>query len=104
MSKEETDELMNHVLLIFKLKAVLKNLDTAIDMADGERSVRSAKYELPLFNKTNKLKYVIGCVHLIELSESTLNEHQRERLLLTERLIYKVEKITMLPWMNIWRC
>ena len=81
LSKEETDELMNHVLLIFKLTALLKNLDTAIDMADGERSVRSAKYELPLFNKTNKLKYVIGCVHLIELSESTLNEQQRERLI-----------------------
>ena len=80
-SKKEADELMNHVILLFKLTALLKNLDTAIDMSDGERSVRSAKYELPIFNKTNKLKYVIGCVHLVDLSENTLTVQQRERLI-----------------------
>lgn len=44
-----------------------KNLDMAVDMVDGERSVRSAKYELPLYNKTNKVKYLIGSVHLTAL-------------------------------------
>ena len=29
-------------------------------MADGNRSVRSAKYETPLYNKTQKTKYLIG--------------------------------------------
>lgn len=78
-SKE--DELMNHMVLIFKLIALLKNLDTAIDMADGCRSVRSAKYEMPIFNRTNKVKYVIGCVQLIDLTEHTLIGQQRERLI-----------------------
>ena len=36
---------------------------------------------LPIFNKTNKLKYVIGCVHLTEMSENTLNDQQRHRLI-----------------------
>lgn len=75
------DELYNYILLVFKLTALLKNLDTAIDMADGRRAVRSAKYELPVFNKTNKLKYVIGCVHLTALSEETLSKEQRGRLI-----------------------
>lgn len=68
---------------MFKLTALLKNLDTAIDMGDGARSVRSAKYEMPIhvFNKTNKLKYVIGCVQLVDMSENphTLTSQQRER-------------------------
>ena len=84
--KDAKDELYNYVRTLFVLTSLLKNLDTAIDMADGARSVRSAKYELPLFNKTNKLKYVIGCIHLTELSEKTLTKEQRERLI-TNRTI-----------------
>lgn len=82
--KEKTsnkeDALYNHIVLLFRLTALLKNLDTAIDMADGKRSVLSAKYELPIFNKTNKLKYVIGCVHLTALTEELMTPQQRERL------------------------
>ncbi|VDI19247.1 Hypothetical predicted protein [Mytilus galloprovincialis] len=76
------DQLFNYIILLFKLTGLLKNLDTAIDMADGRRSVRSAKYELPIFNTTNKLKYVIGCIHLTALSEETLSPEQRDRLIL----------------------
>lgn len=64
-SSETEDKLFDYTLLLFKLTALLKNLDTAIDMGDGGRSVRSSKYELPIFNRTNKIKYVIGCIHLI---------------------------------------
>lgn len=80
---KDTDELFNYIVLVFKLTALLKNLDTAIDMGDGARSVRSAKYEMPIFNKTNKLKYVIGCVHLVDMSENphTLTSQQRERFI-----------------------
>lgn len=43
--------------------------------------MRSAKYEI--FNKTNKLKYVIGCVQLVDMSENphTLTSQQRERFI-----------------------
>lgn len=80
---KDTDELFNYIVLVFKLTALLKNLDTAIDMGDGARSVRSAKYEMPIFNKTNKLKYVIGCVQLVDMSENphTLTSQQRERFI-----------------------
>ena len=44
----------------------------SIDMADGRRSVRSCKYELPVFNRTEKMKYVIGCIHLTALSEKQI--------------------------------
>lgn len=74
------DELFNYILLLFKLTGLLRNLDTVIDMADGRRSVRSCKYELPVFNKTEKMKYVIGCIHLTALSEEILSEEQQERL------------------------
>ena len=52
-------------------------------MADGHRSVRSAKYELPIYVKTGKTKYVIGSVHLIELVENKniLSKDQRDRLI-----------------------
>lgn len=80
---KDTDELFKYIVLVFKLTALLKNLDTAIDMGDGAISVRSAKYEMPIFNKTNKLKYVIGCVHLVDMSENphTLTSQQRERFI-----------------------
>ncbi|CAC5383779.1 unnamed protein product [Mytilus coruscus] len=80
------DQLFNYIILLFKLTGLLKNLDTAIDMADGRRSVRSAKYELPIFNTTNKLKYVIGCIHLTALSEETLSPEQRDRLILNRTI------------------
>ncbi|XP_056013220.1 uncharacterized protein LOC125660287 [Ostrea edulis] len=79
--KNTEDELYNYMCLLFKLTALLKNLDTAIDMADGHRSVRSCKYELPIFHKTHKTKYVIGCIHLTTLTEEILPEQQRERLI-----------------------
>lgn len=50
-------------------------------MGDGARSVRSAKYELPIFNKTNKTKYAIRCVHLTTLTEETLLSEQSQRLI-----------------------
>lgn len=52
------DEIFNYVMVVFKLIALHRNLDSAVDMADGRRSVRSAKYEAPIYNKTNKLKYI----------------------------------------------
>jgi hypothetical protein len=44
-----------------------RNLDTAVDMGDGERCVRSAKYELPIYNKTENKIYQILCVPCIDL-------------------------------------
>lgn len=49
-------------------------------MADGNRSVRSAKYELPVYNLTNKTKYAIGSINLIALTEGILSDEQRVRL------------------------
>ena len=40
------DELHEYICMCFKLILLHKNLDAAVDMGDGERSVRSAKYEL----------------------------------------------------------
>ena len=42
------DELNNYTLLLFKLCALHKNLDCAVDMGYGRQSVRSAKYETPV--------------------------------------------------------
>ena len=69
--------------MMFKLLMLHKNLDTAIDMGDGGRSVRSAKYELPLYNKTNKIKYVIGSVQLTALTSGILTKSKGNDLLLT---------------------
>ena len=77
----EGDELFNYVVLLFKLVALFRNLDTAVDMGDGRRSVRSAKYETPIYNKTNKLKYLIGSVHLTALVSGTLPNILSERLI-----------------------
>lgn len=57
-----------------------KNLDSAVDMGDGERSVRSTKYEIPIYNKTNKTKYCIGSIHLTGLTSGLLPVTQEERL------------------------
>ena len=75
-----SDELNGYLMLLFKLVILHKNLDTAVDMADGERSVKSSKFELPIYNKTNKTKYAIGSIHLIAMTEGLLNEEQTERL------------------------
>ncbi|XP_069109713.1 uncharacterized protein [Argopecten irradians] len=75
------DEVYNYVILLFRLAALHKNLDTAVDMADGHRSVRSAKYETPIYNKVNKTKYLIGSIHLTGLVSGTLPPQQAERLI-----------------------
>lgn len=98
---KDTDELFNYIVLVSKLTALLKNLDTAIGMGDGARSVRSAKYEMPIFNKTNKLKYVIGCVHLVDMSEIPHTQSRGSALLPTEQLTCKEEKTTISLWTNI---
>lgn len=49
-------------------------------MADGNRSVRSAKYQLPVYNLTNKTKYAIRSIDLITLTEGILSDEQRVRL------------------------
>ncbi|OWF47689.1 hypothetical protein KP79_PYT01281 [Mizuhopecten yessoensis] len=70
---KDKDELQSYCRMLFKLCLLQKNLDTSVDMGDGERSVRSAKYELPIYNTTNKIKYGIGSVHLISMTEGLLN-------------------------------
>lgn len=57
-----------------------KNLDTSVDMGDGERAVRSSKYELPIYHITNKVEYSIGSIHLTGLTSGILSEDQSERL------------------------
>lgn len=41
--KNTEGELYNGMCLMFNLTVLLKNRDTAVDMADGHRSVRSCK-------------------------------------------------------------
>lgn len=79
-NKPPKDSLYHYIMLLFKMVALHKNLDTAVDMADGHRSVRSAKYELPIYNRTNKIKYVIGSIHLTALTSGILSHEQQERL------------------------
>ena len=74
----KTDQLQDYILLSFQPVLLHKNLDTSVDMGDGERSVRSAKYELPLYNKTNKIKYAIGSVHLTALTSGILLINRRD--------------------------
>lgn len=50
-------------------------------MADGARSIRSAKYEALLYKKTGKTKYLIGSIHLTSLTSGTLSKDQTERLI-----------------------
>lgn len=74
------DELYGYMLLLFKLSLLHKNLDNAVDIADGTRSIKSAKYELLIYNYTNKTKYAIGSIHLIAMPEGLLNKELKERL------------------------
>lgn len=76
-----SDELYEYVIALFRLVALHKNLDTAVNMGDGHRVVRSAKYETPIYNKTNKTKYLIGSVHLTGMVSGTLPKQQTERLI-----------------------
>lgn len=78
--KYDSDELQDYISLLFKLTLLHKNLDTALDMGDGERSVRSTKYELPIYNRTRKVKYVSGSIHLSALTSGVLEEEQCKRL------------------------
>lgn len=57
-----------------------KNFDSAVEMGDGERSVKSTKYELPIYNKTNKTKYCIGSIHFTDLPSGLLPATQEKRL------------------------
>ena len=77
---QNQDELRDYLICLFCLVALHRNLDSAVDMADGHRSVRSAKYEIPLYNKTNKVKYLIGSVHLTGMCMS-LPLHLSESLI-----------------------
>lgn len=57
-----------------------KNFDIAVDMGDGERSERSTKYEMPIYNKTNKTKYYIGSIHLTDQTSGLLPATQEKQL------------------------
>ncbi|XP_063435141.1 uncharacterized protein LOC134716217 [Mytilus trossulus] len=78
---KDQDQLQDYILMLFKLTLLHKNLDTAVDMGDGERCVRSTKYELPIYNKTNKVKYVIASVHLTSLISGVLPGDQSQSLI-----------------------
>ena len=78
---KKKDQLQDYLLMLFKLVLLHKNLDTSVDMGDGERAVRSSKYELPLYHLTNKVKYSIGSIHLTALTSGILSEDQTERLI-----------------------
>ena len=79
--QENFDELNEYMVAVFILVALHKNLDSAVNMGDGFRVVRSAKYETPLYHKTNKIKYLIGSVYLTAMVSGTLTEHQTGRLI-----------------------
>lgn len=50
-------------------------------LGDGGRCVRSAKYELPIYHKTNKIEYSICSIHTTTLSSGLLNPDQEERFI-----------------------
>lgn len=77
----QTDELNDYLVSVFRLTALHQNLNSAVDMGDGYRVVRSAKFETPIYNRTNKVKYLIGSVHLTALVSGTLPAHQSKRLI-----------------------
>ncbi|XP_063400161.1 uncharacterized protein LOC134684783 [Mytilus trossulus] len=78
---KDKDRVQDYIALLFKLVLLHKNLDSAVDMGNGGRSVRSAKYELPVYNKTNKTKYSIGSIHLTALTSGLLPSDQEESLI-----------------------
>lgn len=66
-------------------------------MADGNRSVRSAEYELPVYSLTNKTKYAIGSIHLIALTEGILSNEQRVRL--TANRFINLQEGSIIIWL-----
>lgn len=81
ISREKVkDEVWGYCQLLFRHALPHKNLDSAVGMGERHRSVWSAKYELPLFVKTNTVKNVIGLIHLVSLTEGVLDERLQERL------------------------
>lgn len=78
---KKADKLQDYLIMVFKLTLLHKNLDSAVDMGDGEPSVRSAKYEIPIYNKTNKTKYTIGSIHLTALTSGIRPPEQTDRLI-----------------------
>lgn len=74
------DQLQDHIVMLFKITVLHRNLDSAVDLADGKRSVRSAMFEMPIYNKTNKVKYLIGSIHLTALTSGILTDEQQQRL------------------------
>lgn len=75
------DELQNYILMLFKLTMPHRNFDSGVDMGDGRRCIRSAKYELPIYHKTNKIKYTICFIHTTALSSGLFNPDQEERFI-----------------------
>lgn len=67
--------------MLFKLTMLHRNFDSGVDMGDGGRCIRSAKYELPIYHKTNKIKYTICSIHTTALSSGLLNPDQEERFI-----------------------
>lgn len=51
--------------MLFKLILIYRNLDEVVDMGDGERFIRFAKYEFFIYYKTGKTKYIIGFIYFI---------------------------------------
>lgn len=43
---KNNDQLQDNIVMLFKLVILHKNLDMAVDMGDGERFIRSAKYSV----------------------------------------------------------
>lgn len=77
---KSVDQLQEHQQLMFRLILLHRNLENASDCADGLRSVRSVKYELPIYSRTNKVKYLIACIQLHTLIQSRLTEQKAYRL------------------------
>jgi len=76
----DEDQVQDYIVHLLKLVLLHKNVDTAVDMCDGERYVRSAIYELSVYSKTNKTKYVIGSIHLTALISGLLTGDNEESL------------------------
>ncbi|KAK3086218.1 hypothetical protein FSP39_015363 [Pinctada imbricata] len=79
--RETKDEVHCYIMMLFKLVMLHRNFDSAVDMGDGSRCVRSAKYELPIYHKTHKIKYTISSIHTIAMSSGLLNPDQEERFI-----------------------
>ncbi|KAK3095093.1 hypothetical protein FSP39_010192 [Pinctada imbricata] len=79
--RETKDEVHGYIMMLFKLVMLQRNFDSAVDMGDGSRCVRFAKYELPIYHKTHKIKFTISSIHTIAMSSGLLNPDQEERFI-----------------------